>query len=73
MSDNWPIIPVKYYTTEQGCSCPQWRYRPWARPCKHVVALRAAQDLLEANAAKWAGRAVDNCKPDPATLEADYA
>ena len=35
---------VRYYTTVTGCSCPAWMYRP--RPCKHVVALRAAYELI---------------------------
>ncbi len=53
----WPVFPAKYYTSADppGCSCPQWKYRPWARPCKHVSALLAAIDLLEAQNLKNRG------------------
>lgn len=44
---------ARYYTTTEACSCPDWRWRPQARPCKHVVALCAAEALLAANRAKW--------------------
>ena len=36
------IDVVKYGTSESGCDCPAWTYRPDRRPCKHVEALRAA-------------------------------
>ena len=34
----------RHYTTMDGCSCPDSKYRPWRRPCKHVRRLRAAVD-----------------------------
>ena len=37
-----------YYTTADACSCPAWLYRPDARPCKHVQALRDAYTLIAA-------------------------
>ena len=52
----WPQLTkpeARYFTSSETCSCPQWRYRPWARPCKHQEALRQAIELLDANAAKW--------------------
>ena len=57
---DWPPIPAKYFTSLDGCSCPDWRYRGHIRPCKHVSALRDAVAVLEANAAKWASVGVDN-------------
>ena len=38
----------KYFTTTICCSCPDYYYRGRIRPCKHVVALRDAHQLLEA-------------------------
>ena len=37
----------RHYTTEAACSCEHWRFRPWARPCKHVAGLREAMELLD--------------------------
>ena len=63
MAMNWPPFgdtltkpPARYFTSESGCSCPQWRFRPWARPCKHVRELRAAYGIIEANRLKWEKR-----------------
>ena len=55
----WPEFPpdaAKYFTSTEACSCPQWRFRPWARPCKHQKALRQAIELVDANRRKWATR-----------------
>ena len=57
----WPDptpAAARYYTTTSPpcCSCPQWRYRPSARPCKHVKALADAEALVAAQAAKWVER-----------------
>ena len=44
----WPELPKppgRYFTTAQACSCPQWRFRPQQRPCKHVRRLREAEGL----------------------------
>ena len=41
-------MDLRHYTTVQGCSCPDWLYRPAERPCKHVRRLRAAERLIEA-------------------------
>ena len=36
----------KYDTRPNRCDCPDWRYRPERRPCKHVRALREAVAVL---------------------------
>ena len=57
MAMEWPEFPpdtAKYFTTTEACSCLDARYRPWARPCKHVRALREALAVLDANGRKWA-------------------
>ena len=39
---------MRHFTTERGCSCPDWLYRPRKRPCKHVRRLVEARELIEA-------------------------
>ena len=73
MNKTSDLLVARYFTTVDACSCPDWRFRGRYRPCKHVKALREAEALLAANAVKWAGCTVDNCKPDSASLENDYA
>ena len=50
MCSNCKLSPrrrsVKYGTTPTGCWCPAWRYRPVARPCKHVKRLTDAISTL---------------------------
>ena len=41
-------MEVKYFTTESGCSCKDRQYRH--RTCKHMLRLREAAELLEAQA-----------------------
>ena len=42
-----------YFTSLDACSCPDFRYRRRARPCKHVAALRDAYKLIKAVLRKW--------------------
>ena len=44
---------VKYYSTDEACSCPDWHYRRRTResPCKHVKRLQDARALLDAQEA----------------------
>ena len=37
---------ARYFTTVDRCSCPDFRFRGRQRPCKHVLALRTALDVL---------------------------
>ena len=56
---DWPTIPAKYFTTVDGCSCLDWRYRGsrpgrfHGRSCKHMTALRQALELIRAINTKW--------------------
>ena len=52
------MVEVKYLTSTDTCSCPDFQYRGRERPCKHVVALVEAYRLIAATAAKWQERAV---------------
>ena len=47
---------ARYYTSTEGCSCPDYVYRRMrtGQECKHQKALRQALELLAANAVKWA-------------------
>ena len=38
----------RHYSTTAACSCADWKYRPRARPCKHVKAIWQARDLIGA-------------------------
>ena len=58
---NWPTLtkpPARYYTSVEGCSCPDYVHRKMktGRQCKHQKALRQALELLAANQARWAER-----------------
>ena len=51
--------------TASNCSCPDYRYRGRLRPCKHVLELRAALDVVAAaNQRKWDRIDVDNRKAE---------
>ena len=47
---------ARYFTTTEACSCPDWRWRRPEAGCKHMLALRRAMAVVEANKAKWAAR-----------------
>ena len=55
---DWPTIPAKYFTTVDGCSCPDFQYRRMrtGQDCKHQKSLRQALKLIAANTARWAER-----------------
>ena len=64
MMMEWPTLdqPAKYFTSTESCSCPDWRFRGRQRPCKHILRLREALDVLDANRRKWASIGVYNCQ-----------
>ena len=60
----------KYETRPNRCGCPDWRFRPDTRPCKHVRALRDAVAVLrEWQDANPDSRAVDLLTWNPVVPE----
>lgn len=49
---------IRYYTTTLACSCPDFFFRGRQRPCKHVVALRDAHALI--NAQEWYNELIES-------------
>ena len=55
---------TRYFTTINPacCSCADWEFRRMRQGgvCKHVLRLREAEALLEAQARKWAERGLQS-------------